>query len=102
MRKFKLNKQKIILILTVLLAVLLAIAVGRSQPKNIMYESYEKLLEGGMIESATIDGGQIELTTKGGRKYLIVKDGVDVRKLMQKAPVDIKKDTPVLDEILAV
>lgn len=50
MRKFKLNKQKIILILTVLLAVLLAIAVGRSQPKNIMYESYEKLLEGGMIE----------------------------------------------------
>ncbi len=73
MRKFKLNKQKIILILTVLLAVLLAIAVGRSQPKNIMYESYEKLLEGGMIESATIDGGQIELTTKGGRKYLIVK-----------------------------
>ena len=102
MRKFKLNKQKIILILTVLLAVLLAIAVGRSQPKNIMYESYEKLLEGGMIESATIDGGQIELTTKGGRKYLIVKDGVDVRKLMQKAPVDIKKETPVLDEILAV
>ena len=55
-----------------------------------------------MIESATIDGGQIELTTKGGHKYLIVKDGVDVRKLMQKAPVDIKKETPVLDEILAV
>ena len=102
MRKFKLNKQKIILILTVLLAVLLAIAVGRSQPKNIMYESYEKLLEGDMIASATIDGGQIELTTKGGRKYLIVKDGVDVRKLMQKVPVDLKKETPVLDEILAV
>ena len=45
MRKFKLNKQKIIMILTAILAILLAVAVGRNQPKNIMYESYEKLLE---------------------------------------------------------
>ena len=102
MRKFKLNKQKIIVILTAILAVLLAVAVGRNQPKNIMYESYEKLLEGDMIASATVNGGELELTTKGGNKYIIVKDGVDMRALVQKVPVDLKKDTPVLDEILAV
>ena len=102
MHKFKLNKQKIIVILTAILAVLLAVAVGRSQPKNIMYESYEKLLEGDMIASATVNGGELELTTKGGNKYIIVKDGVDMRALMQKVPVDLKKETPVLDEILAV
>lgn len=102
MRKFKLNKQKIIMILTAILAVLLAVAVGRSQPKSIMYESYEKLLEGDMIASATVNGGELELTTKGGNKYIIVKDGVDMRALVQKVPVDLKKETPVLDEILAV
>ena len=102
MHKFKLNKQKIIVILTAILAVLLAVAVGRSQPKNIMYESYEKLLEGDMIASATVNGGELELTTKGGNKYIIVKDGVDMRALVQKVPVDLKKKTPVLDEILAV
>lgn len=102
MHKFKLNKQKIIVILTAILAVLLAVAVGRSQPKNIMYESYEKLLEGDMIASATVNGGELELTTKGGNKYIIVKDGVDMRALVQKVPVDLKKETPVLDEILAV
>ena len=102
MHKFKLNKQKIIVILTAILAVLLAVAVGRSQPKSIMYESYEKLLEGDMIASATVNGGELELTTKGGNKYIIVKDGVDMRALVQKVPVDLKKETPVLDEILAV
>mgnify|MGYP000957983406 CR=1 FL=1 len=102
MHKFKLNKQKIIVILTAILAVLLAVAVGRNQPKNIMYESYEKLLEGDMIASATVNGGELELTTKGGNKYIIVKDGVDMRALVQKVPVDLKKETPVLDEILAV
>ena len=102
MHKFKLNKQKIIVILTAILAILLAVAVGRSQPKNIMYESYEKLLEGDMIASATVNGGELELTTKGGNKYIIVKDGVDMRALVQKVPVDLKKETPVLDEILAV
>ena len=102
MRKFKLNKQKIIMILTAILAILLAVAVGRNQPKNIMYESYEKLLEGDMIASATVNGGELELTTKGGNKYIIVKDGVDMRALVQKVPVDLKKETPVLDEILAV
>ena len=40
MHKFKLNKQKIIVILTAILAILLAVAVGRNQPKNIMYDSY--------------------------------------------------------------
>lgn len=102
MQKFKFNKKNIIAILALLLICLMSIVAFKNQPKNIMYDSYEKLLDGNLISEATIVQNEILITTKGGHKYTIVKDGIDMSKLVQKVPVNVKKEHPIIEEILAV
>ncbi|WP_169974749.1 ATP-dependent metallopeptidase FtsH/Yme1/Tma family protein [Campylobacter sp. RM16191] len=102
MQKFKFNKKNIIAILALLLVSLMSIVAFKNQPKNIMYDSYEKLLDGNLISEATIVQNEILITTKGGHKYTIVKDGIDMSKLVQKVPVNVKKEHPIIEEILAV
>ncbi|QCD52636.1 ATP-dependent metallopeptidase FtsH/Yme1/Tma family protein [Campylobacter sp. RM16192] len=102
MQKFKFNKKNIIAILALLLICLTSIVAFKNQPKNIMYDSYEKLLDDNLISEATIVQNEILITTKGGHKYTIVKDGIDMSKLVQKVPVNVKKEHPIIEEILAV
>ncbi|WP_170019946.1 ATP-dependent metallopeptidase FtsH/Yme1/Tma family protein [Campylobacter sp. RM16190] len=102
MQKFKFNKKNIIAISVLLLVCLMSIVAFKNQPKNIMYDSYEKLLDGNLISEATIVQNEILITTKGGHKYTIVKDGIDMSKLVQKVPVNVKKEHPIIEEILAV
>ncbi len=89
MRKFKLDKKGIIAVLSVVLAILLSVAAFKNQPKNITYDDYEKLLDAGLIGSAVLEDGKITLTSRGGAKYVIVKDAVDVTTLAKKTIVEV-------------
>lgn len=89
MRKFKLDKKGIIAVLSVVLAILLSVAAFRNQPKNITYDDYEKLLDAGLIGSAVLEDGKITLTSRGGAKYVIVKDAVDITTLAKKIIVEV-------------
>ncbi|MDO5045832.1 AAA family ATPase [Campylobacter sp.] len=102
MQKFKFNKKRIIILAALILAILMGVVVFKNQPKNLIYESYEKLLDGNLISQAAIVQNEIIITTKGGHKYSIVKDGIDMNKLVQKVPVEVKKEYPIIQEILAV
>jgi len=89
MRKFKLDKKGIIAVLSVVLAILLSVAAFKNQPKNITYDDYEKLLDAGLIGSAVLEDGKITLTSRGGAKYVIVKDAVDIMTLAKKIIVEV-------------
>lgn len=89
MRKFKLDKKGIIAVLSVVLAILLSVAAFKNQPKNITYDDYEKLLDAGLIGSAVLEDGKITLTSRGGAKYVIAKDAVDVTTLAKKTIVEV-------------
>lgn len=89
MRKFKLDKKGIIAVLSVVLAILLSVAAFKNQPKNITYDDYEKLLDAGLIGSAVLEDGKITLTSRGGAKYVIVKDAVDITTLAKKIIVEV-------------
>jgi len=89
MRKFKLDKKGIIAVLSVVLAILLSVAAFKNQPKNITYDDYEKLLDAGLIGSAVLEDGKIMLTSRGGAKYVIVKDAVDITTLAKKIIVEV-------------
>ncbi len=89
MRKFKLDKKGIIAVLSVVLAILLSVAAFKNQPKNITYDDYEKLLDAGLIDSAVLEDGKITLTSRGGAKYVIVKDAVDITTLAKKIIVEV-------------
>ena len=89
MRKFKLDKKGIIAVLSVVLAILLSVAAFKNQPKNITYDDYEKLLDAGLIGAAVLEDGKITLTSRGGAKYVIVKDAVDIMTLAKKIIVEV-------------
>ena len=89
MRKFKLDKKGIIAVLSVVLAILLSVAAFKNQPKNITYDDYEKLLDAGLIGSAVLEDGKITLTSRGGAKYVIAKDAVDITTLAKKTIVEV-------------
>lgn len=101
-QKFKFDKKGVIVAAVAALLLLMTIVVFKNQPKNIMYDSYEKLLDGNLISEATIVQDEILITTKGGHKYTIIKDGINMNELVQKVPVNIKKEHPIIEEILAV
>ncbi len=102
MRKFKLGKKGIILALALILAILMLNVVLSNRPKSLIYESYEQLLDGNLIKKAMVAQDEIIITTSGGHKYSIVKDGIDMNKLVQKVPVSIDKEYPIVQEILAI
>ncbi|MGP1484651.1 MAG: AAA family ATPase [Campylobacter sp.] len=102
MLKFKLGKKGIIAVLTIVLAILLLIVALKNQPKIITYDDYEKLLDGGLITTAIVQNDEIVLTSRGGSRYVIIKDSVDMRKLAQKVLVQSQSQISILDEILFV
>ena len=87
MLKFKLGKKGIIAVLTIVLAILLLIVALKNQPKIITYDDYEKLLDGGLITTAIVQNDEIVLTSRGGSRYVIIKDSVDMRQLAQEVLV---------------
>lgn len=64
----------------------------KNEPKYIDENLYQSLLSQNLIEKAVIDKDEIWLKAKG-ESYVIVKDGVDIKTLLSKVPVEIKKDS---------
>lgn len=102
MRKFKLDKKGIIAVLSVVLAILLSVAAFKNQPKNITYDDYEKLLDAGLIGSAVLEDGKITLTSRGGAKYVIAKDAVDITTLAKKTIIEVDNSSRAASGFLSV
>ena len=95
---FKFNKKNILIIAAVLLVVVLALAVNK-EPKSISYEGYMQLLSGNFIDKAVIDEDDVILYAQNNR-YKIIKDGVDIKELVKKVPVERAQNYIVMLTIL--
>lgn len=85
------KNKKIILISFLILCLLFGILYFKNEPKYIDENLYQSLLSQNLIEKAVIDKDEIWLKAKG-ENYVIVKDGIDIKVLLSKVPVEIKKD----------
>ncbi len=97
---FKFNKKNILIIAAVLLVVVLALAVNK-EPKSISYEGYMQLLSGNFIDKAVIDEDDVILYAQNNR-YKIIKDGVDIKELVKKVPVERAQNYIVMSEIFTI
>ncbi|NPA74083.1 MAG: ATP-dependent metallopeptidase FtsH/Yme1/Tma family protein [Epsilonproteobacteria bacterium] len=101
MQYFK--NKKLIYSLSALVVVLALLAFGyyRNRATFIDQETYQELLSNGNIKSAQIQNNQLIIETTSGKRYKIVKDGVDIKKLVSKVPVSIKEQSTFLDDLLS-
>ncbi len=53
------------------------------------------------IQKAILETDEVVLLTVDG-KYSIVKDGIDIKELVQKVPVETVKDNPFLEDLFVI
>lgn len=98
---FSKNTKNAILIsiVAILIAALLGYGYIRNSATTIDYTFYEMLLENNFIKEAEIRDDYLILKTNEER-YKIAKDGVEIKELLKKTPVDIKTKNNIFTEIL--
>ncbi len=99
MLDFKNKKLIYTIIASLFLLVLFAFAYIKNQAQSINFETYQLLLDSNSIKSATIDGNEIILKTNSGAKYKIVKEGVDIKALVKKVPLNIAENSTFLSDL---
>lgn len=96
---FKNNKLLSVFLALGAVIALLAFGYIKNFPEPIDYPTYMELLEADEIDRAKIDGDEVVLYV-GSLKYSIAKEGVDFSKLLNKTPIEVKKENPFLQDIL--
>ncbi len=99
MPNFKNKKFLYPLIAFAIILLLLAYGYYQNSAKYINYQTYENLLNNAEITSAEVDNNQVIIQTMDGKKYKILKDGISIRKLLNKVPVSIIQDSTFLDDL---
>ncbi len=99
MPNFKNKKFLYPLIAFAVILLLLAYGYYQNSAKYINYQTYENLLNNAEITSAEVDNSQVIIQTMDGKKYKILKDGINIRKLLDKVPVSITQDSTFLDDL---
>lgn len=83
--------KKIIAVSFLVLCVLLGVIFVKNEPDYIDKALYQSLLEQNLITGATLQGDEIVLRATG-RKYAIIKEGIDMDELLSKVPIKPAKD----------
>ncbi len=89
MQKFKFNKKNILIIAAIALIGVLLFAVSK-EPRNITYSQYMQLMDGNFIDRAVINDDEVVLYAQNNR-FSIIKDGIDLKELIKKVPVEKTK-----------
>lgn len=85
------KNKTIIFISFCVLCVLLAVAYFKNEPKYIDEGLYRSLLEQNLIQKALINEDELWFQA-AGENYRIIKDGVDLKELVARVPVERKQD----------
>ncbi|TQR61498.1 AAA family ATPase [Campylobacter troglodytis] len=80
------KNKKIILASLVVLCLLLGIIYLKNEPEFIDKAFYQSLLEQNAIKEATLQSNEIVISA-AGRKYAIIKEGIDMNELLSRVPV---------------
>lgn len=99
MLNFKSKKLMVALMALSVVGILLLYGLLRQSVDVIDFSTYEMLLESNSIQQAKIEQNEIILLTESGT-YSIIKDGVDIRRLLEEVPIQsIKENTYLYDLI---
>jgi len=99
MQKFSNKKLIISLSAFFVLIFLLIFAYFKNSPTVIDLSTYKKMLQENIIKKAVIEESEIVLYSDRG-KYSIVKDGVDIKVLLQKVPVETAGKNVMSEDIV--
>ncbi len=99
MLNFKSKKLITSFVALSLVILMVVFAYLRSDVKVINLATYNMLLESGIIKKAVIEDNEVILYSSI-EKYVIVKDGIDLQKLLEQVPIEVKKENPLLDDLI--
>ncbi len=96
------NKKIIIALSTfIVLLALFGFAYYKNSASYIDYNKLNSLMANDDIKSAQIDGDEIVLKTYEGERYKIAKEGVDIKKLLEKVPLKVTQNNTFLSDLLS-
>ncbi len=96
------SKKLMVSFMAVSVVVLLVlVALLRNDTEAIDYKMYVTFLETNSITKASIENNEVVIYTIDG-KYSIVKDGIDIKELLKKVPVQIVKENPFLRDLVVL
>ncbi len=99
MLNFKNKKLLYPIIAFAVIIILLAFGYYKNSADFINYQTYKELLNNAEITSAKVDANQLIIYTVDGKKYKILKDGIDIKKLLNEVPVSVSEDNTFLDDL---
>lgn len=91
-QKFRSSKLNIILFSSIVLIFLLSLVYFKNDTNYIEYGDYKQLLEQNLIEKAHVEGDKLYITYKG-RKFIILKDLVNLKDLEIPITSSLEADT---------
>ena len=101
MQYFKNKKLLYTIAALVVVLILLAFGYYKNSATYINQKTYKELLNNHDIRSAQINDNKLIVETTQGKRYKIVKDGVDIKKLVATVPVSITEKSTFLDDMLS-
>ncbi len=101
MQYFKNKKLLYTIAALVVVLILLAFGYYKNSATYINQKTYKELLSNHDIRSAQINDNKLIVETTQGKRYKIVKDGVDIKKLVATVPVSITEKSTFLDDMLS-
>lgn len=98
-RLFKSQKLMISLMALAIVFSLLSFSYWQNRPVAIDLKMYKTLIEADAIKSATLKNN-ILILVSDSYKYTILKDGVNLKELLQKAPIEVKEESVFIQELM--
>lgn len=84
-----------------IIASLLAFGYLRISAKVIDLPTYHTLLKSGLITKAKVENNEVILYSNTER-FVIIKDGIDIGELLQVVPIEVEKENPFMQDLLAL
>ena len=101
MLNLKSKKLMVSLMAVSVVILLVLVTLMRNDTKVIDFRMYKTLLETNSIKKASIEGEEVILFTLTN-KYSIVKDGIDIKRLLKNVPVQIVRENPFLEDLFVI
>ena len=101
MLNFKSKKLMVSLMAICVVILMVLVLLLRDDTKAMDFKMYKTLLETHSIKKAVIEADEVIVWTIDA-KYSIIKDGVDIKELLQYVPIESVKENPILRDLIVI
>jgi len=101
MLNFKSKKLMVSLMAICVVVLMVLVLLLRDDTKAMNFKMYKTLLETHSIKKAVIEADEVIVWTIDA-KYSIIKDGVDIKELLQYVPIESVKENPILRDLIVI